>query len=210
MKQFLYIAFFLFSVLSFGQERSVCGIVKDNIISLPGVNVLVEGTNKSTQTDFNGLYCITATPEQFLIFSYIGKKDKRVKATETEINIELEEDDIKLIDGVSPTYIKKNRIPTTTITVKELTTSITPKQYFKENAKNGIFIIFVTSLSTLEKKDLDFQKNYNIKYLTSNPDYSSYFKRYNKQTFKYLNKEYKKKWQKEIRNDALGIDDFLD
>jgi hypothetical protein len=68
----------------------------------------------------------------------------------------------------------------------------------------------VSSVSDLQKKDVEFQNKYNITYLPFDINYSSYFKRYNTFTFKYLNKKYKKNWQREIRNDALGIKDFLD
>lgn len=67
---------FLFAGLSvFAQDsRMVSGVVTDNTdIPLPGVNVLVDGTNIGTITDVNGEYSINV-PEgrTTLVFTYIG------------------------------------------------------------------------------------------------------------------------------------------
>jgi hypothetical protein len=51
----------------------VTGVVSDNAgMPIPGVSVLVKGTNSGTQTDFDGKYAIKAAPSQILIFTYIG------------------------------------------------------------------------------------------------------------------------------------------
>ncbi|WNM18067.1 FEKKY domain-containing protein [Flavobacterium capsici] len=192
------------------KERLVSGIVKDSIGIIPGVNVLIEGTNKSVQTDFDGKYSIKATPDEFIIFSFTGFKDTRVKANELEINVILK-GGIQLKEVNGPAYFpqSKSRPQTTTISVKELTTSSNPKQHFKSNAKKNVFIVYVSNLSSLTQTDFEFQKNYNITYLPYNTAYSNYFKKYNLFTFKSLNKKYKTIWQSEIRKDAIGLDNFI-
>ena len=61
--------------------------------ALPFINVLVQGTNKGTTTDFDGNYSIEVAPDATLIFSYLGYKTKTLKVDgRTEINIQLEED----------------------------------------------------------------------------------------------------------------------
>lgn len=45
---------------------------------LPGVNIVSEGMNIGTQTDFDGYYEIQAPPEQQLHFSYVGYETKIV------------------------------------------------------------------------------------------------------------------------------------
>jgi hypothetical protein len=45
----------LLAQLTFAQERAVTGVVSDNAgMPIPGVSVLVKGTNSGTQTDFDG------------------------------------------------------------------------------------------------------------------------------------------------------------
>lgn len=76
--------------ITFAQERVVSGTVSDNAgLPLPGVSVLVKGTQSGTQTDFDGKYSIKATPNQVLIFSYIGMKTQEAVASSTSVNVKL-------------------------------------------------------------------------------------------------------------------------
>lgn len=72
---------FLFAYSSgFAQEKTVTGTVTDPAkLSIPGVNVIVKGTNRSTSTDFDGKYSISASPGETLIFSFVGFVKKEVK-----------------------------------------------------------------------------------------------------------------------------------
>lgn len=61
--------------LSFAQGRTISGTVTgEDGIPLPGVNVLVKGTAKGVQTDFDGNYAIEATRGDVLVFSFVGLK----------------------------------------------------------------------------------------------------------------------------------------
>jgi hypothetical protein len=72
------------------QERAVTGVVSDNAgMPIPGVSVLVKGTNSGTQTDFDGKYAIKAAPSQILIFTYIGMKTQSLAATSSVLNIKM-------------------------------------------------------------------------------------------------------------------------
>jgi len=75
------------------QEKSVTGTVTDvNGLPLPGVNVAIKGTNSGTQTDFDGLYSLQATPGNVLIFSFIGTKTIELTiGNENTYNIILEQ-----------------------------------------------------------------------------------------------------------------------
>ncbi|MEP2935149.1 MAG: VIT domain-containing protein [Gilvibacter sp.] len=56
-----------------GQEVTVTGTVTDNVGSpLPGVNIIVAGTARGTQTDFDGNYAIDSAIGEVLVFSYVG------------------------------------------------------------------------------------------------------------------------------------------
>jgi TonB-linked SusC/RagA family outer membrane protein len=61
--------------ISFAQEKTVKGVVSDATGPVPGVNVIVKGTKRSTQTDFNGSYSIKAKTGEVLEFSFVGMKN---------------------------------------------------------------------------------------------------------------------------------------
>lgn len=86
--------FFCVFTAALAQEKNVTGTVTDQDgLPLPGVSILVVGTNNGTQSDFDGNYNITASTGQVLKFSYIGQKtvERTVGAT-TVINVSLEQD----------------------------------------------------------------------------------------------------------------------
>ena len=78
--------------LSFAQDKMISGTVTDfEGLPLPGVNILVEGTVKGTQTDFDGNYSIAASEGQALLFSYIGQLDVRIViGTSNTIDVQME------------------------------------------------------------------------------------------------------------------------
>jgi TonB-linked SusC/RagA family outer membrane protein len=57
---------------TFAQERTIKGVVSDVSGPIPGVNVIVKGTKRSAQTDFNGAYSISANEGEVLLFSFLG------------------------------------------------------------------------------------------------------------------------------------------
>ena len=60
---------------AFAQEKMVTGVVSDATGPIPGANVVVKGTNRSTQTDFDGKYSIKASAGEVLVFSFVGMKE---------------------------------------------------------------------------------------------------------------------------------------
>jgi TonB-linked SusC/RagA family outer membrane protein len=95
----------LMAQLTFAQERAVTGVVSDDAgMPIPGVSVLVKGTNFGTQTDFDGKFAIKASPSQILLFTYIGMKSKEVKATSTIVNVKLTGSAVEL-EGVIVTAL---------------------------------------------------------------------------------------------------------
>ncbi|QEC52042.1 iron complex outermembrane receptor protein [Anseongella ginsenosidimutans] len=58
--------------LSLSAQQLVTGTVSDGAEPLPGVSILVRGTNQGTQTDANGAYSINVGPEAVLEFSLLG------------------------------------------------------------------------------------------------------------------------------------------
>jgi TonB-linked SusC/RagA family outer membrane protein len=59
--------------MTFAQEKTVSGTVTESSGQpLPGASVVVRGTTKGTQTDFDGKYSIKANVGDVLVFSYVG------------------------------------------------------------------------------------------------------------------------------------------
>jgi|26BtaG_2_1085354.scaffolds.fasta_scaffold00014_16 TonB-dependent SusC/RagA subfamily outer membrane receptor len=70
---------------------TVFGIVTDDTgLPLPGVNVIVEGTSRGTQTDFDGYYSIDVAQGEELVFSYVGFNIQTILVDSNEYNISLD------------------------------------------------------------------------------------------------------------------------
>lgn len=85
---------FLITIVSLlqAQEKKIKGIVSDNSGVLPGVTVLIKGTETGVETDFDGKYAIKASKGDVLVFSFIGMKMKEVLVKDkTIINVLLTE-----------------------------------------------------------------------------------------------------------------------
>lgn len=76
------------------QEISVSGNVSDGTIPLLGVNVIVEGTNIGTTTDFDGNYSLSNIPEDATLqFSFVGFLTQEIEVNgRTEIDVAMQED----------------------------------------------------------------------------------------------------------------------
>ncbi|WP_405609029.1 SusC/RagA family TonB-linked outer membrane protein [Polaribacter sp. Asnod1-A03] len=98
--------------ITFAQEKTISGVVSDESGVLPGVSVLIKGTVKGAETDFDGKYSIKAKVGDAISFSYIGYKTivKKVGSSNT-INITLVEDanvlDEIVLTGVAGATSKK-------------------------------------------------------------------------------------------------------
>ncbi|TMM31505.1 TonB-dependent receptor [Polaribacter aestuariivivens] len=75
------------------QTVNVKGVVKDSSTGdlLPGVSIIIKGTNKGTQTDFDGAYSLTnVNTGAILVFRYLGYKQNEVVVNSTTINVSLD------------------------------------------------------------------------------------------------------------------------
>ena len=80
------ILFLLFSATMSAQENAVTGKVVDNTgMPLPGVNVVVKGSSKGVQTDFDGNFSISVPAKSTLVISFIGMDEVSVE-TENKRN----------------------------------------------------------------------------------------------------------------------------
>ena len=89
--------------LSAQNEKTITGSITDSKdgMTLPSVNVVVKGTSRTTNADFDGKYSIKANPGEILVFSYIGFITQQITvANQDKINVSLKEDINKLDEVV--------------------------------------------------------------------------------------------------------------
>ena len=78
---------------SFAQEKTVTGVVSDELGPIAGANVVVQGTTRGTTTDFDGNYTIKAKQGEVLVFSYTGMKASTVTiGAASNYNVTMAED----------------------------------------------------------------------------------------------------------------------
>lgn len=71
---------------SFAQEKTIKGIVSnDKGAPVSGANITIKGTNKGTQSDFDGSYSIKAKSGDVLVFSFIGMDEVTRKVTSENV-----------------------------------------------------------------------------------------------------------------------------
>ncbi|MCF6352034.1 MAG: SusC/RagA family TonB-linked outer membrane protein [Cyclobacteriaceae bacterium] len=102
----------LVPLLSFGQDISVSGKVTDEGKEpLPGVNVIIQGTDNGTVTDIDGNFKIDAPSDATLLFSFIGYETQTIAVgNQTTINISMVSDIQSLSEVVVTAFgIKQNK-----------------------------------------------------------------------------------------------------
>jgi TonB-linked SusC/RagA family outer membrane protein len=108
MKRCIYNFTYFLAILLFccqsawAQQQAISGKVVDNSQqALPGVNVIIKGTNKGTATGANGEYTITADRGNVLVFTYLGFASKEVTiGNQTTLNVTLDPEDQQLSEVV--------------------------------------------------------------------------------------------------------------
>ena len=113
---------------SFAQEKTVTGVVSDKTGPLPGANVVVKGTTRGAQTDFDGKFSIQAKQGEVLVISFVGMQDATITVgSANTVNVKLQ-DGVQLSEVVITTdlgYFKKeaNKITSgiSVVTNEELT-----------------------------------------------------------------------------------------
>ncbi|MFK5971697.1 MAG: TonB-dependent receptor [Flavobacteriaceae bacterium] len=88
-------------------QNTITGTISssDDGQPIPGANIVVQGTNNGTSTDFDGNYSIEASSNDVLIFSYLGFKTiNQTVSSQTVINITMEVDAQELDDVIVVGY----------------------------------------------------------------------------------------------------------
>lgn len=96
-------------------QNVVSGTVLDSYgVPLPGANVLVQGTTRGTQTDFDGNFSIEADSDAALVVSYLGFVTQRVSVNgRSSITITMVEDSQALDEVIVTGYTVETKRETT-------------------------------------------------------------------------------------------------
>jgi len=111
---------------SFAQEKTVTGNVTDTSGSLPGVNVVVQGTTRSAQTDLDGNFSIRVSAGEKLVFTFLGFKSQTLTVgTSNSIAVRLVDDatalDAVVVEGYNITKTKaKSNVASVTVSSKTI------------------------------------------------------------------------------------------
>jgi TonB-dependent starch-binding outer membrane protein SusC len=94
--------FMVFAVqLAFAQEKKISGVVSDEFGPIPGANVLVKSSQKTTVTDFDGKFTISAKKGDVIEVSSLGKRAKSITVQDASVyNVRLEDDSKSLTEVV--------------------------------------------------------------------------------------------------------------
>lgn len=99
-------------------QNIVTGVVTTDGLPLPGASILVKGTSRGAQTDFNGKYELEIAQGEILIFSYVGFTPQEIAyAGQASIDVVLVEDANALGEVVVTGYSKQS--------TKDITGSVT-------------------------------------------------------------------------------------
>jgi len=91
----------LFLSLGIFSQQSVSGLITDmSGDNLPGVNIVIKGTNVGVSSDFDGNYQINAENGQILVFSYIGYNNIELTVKEANQDVVMTESDSELDEVV--------------------------------------------------------------------------------------------------------------
>jgi len=97
---------------SYGQEKTISGIVTSSVdgLPLPGVNVIVKSTSRGVQTDFDGNYSIDASAGEVITFSFLGMQTSETTVgPSNSINVTLQEDVESLTEVIVVGFSTKSR-----------------------------------------------------------------------------------------------------
>ena len=86
--------------ISFAQESTISGTVTDESGVLPGVSIIIQGSKKGVETDFDGKYSIKASSGDVLIFRYIGYLTVNKTVGSSSVMDVLLEEDASVLDEI--------------------------------------------------------------------------------------------------------------
>ncbi len=142
----------LFCVVAVAQQRTITGIVSDTSGPLPGANVFVKGTARTTQTNFDGKYTIKASKGEILMFNFVGYSTTQITVRDSNtINVVLKSDSVELeevvVVGYASTPKKSRSLASTTVTSEKISGKAAGLNIVHNSVQPGIVIRGVASVS---------------------------------------------------------------
>ncbi|MGL5275684.1 SusC/RagA family TonB-linked outer membrane protein [Myroides sp.] len=68
------------------QQKALKGVVTEGGLPLPGVTVMIKGTDKGTQTDLNGNYTLNVQKGDVLVYSFVGMQEVTHKVGDAQVH----------------------------------------------------------------------------------------------------------------------------
>jgi TonB-linked SusC/RagA family outer membrane protein len=138
--------------LSKPRETEVAGIVTDDTgLGLPGVNILIKGTQNGTTSDNEGRYKIAvADPNATLVFSFVGYLSQEVPVgSRSSIDISLKADDKTLNEIVVVGYgiVKKRDLTGSVVSIGAAELREQPVSSFNQALQGRVAGVQVTNSS---------------------------------------------------------------
>lgn len=91
--------------LTHAQEKELSGMVTEGGMPLPGVTILLQGTQKGVQTDLDGKYALNVKQGDVLVFSFIGMKEVKYTVNNQRIfNLQMTAEE-QMLEGVVVTAL---------------------------------------------------------------------------------------------------------
>lgn len=121
LKIILPLIFLLVSVIGYAQQKTVSGIITSGADGspLPGVNVIIKGTNDGVSSDFEGNFSIEVEETSVLQFSFLGFLSQEITVQGvTTIDVVLVEDATALDEVVVTGYTTQSKTTVTTAIAK--------------------------------------------------------------------------------------------
>ena len=105
-----FLMFFCAIVSATAQQKTIAGTVSDSNGELPGVSILIKGTIKGTETDFDGKYTIKANTGDVLQFMFLGYVTaEKIVGESLVLDVTLQEDSSVLDEVVVVGYGKSTK-----------------------------------------------------------------------------------------------------
>ncbi|PKW20387.1 alpha-2-macroglobulin family protein [Flavobacterium lindanitolerans] len=100
---------YLIEKLVLSNGKTISGVVMENGMPLPGVNVIVSGTDRGTQTDYDGKYEIKAIFGEILEFNFVGFREKFIYINNSVIDVDMDARDEFLNEVIVTGYATTKR-----------------------------------------------------------------------------------------------------
>lgn len=137
--------------LAISAQQFIVGTVSDeNGLPLPGATVLIQNTDRGTNTDFDGNYQIFANKDDVLVFSFVGMISQTISiASSTQIDVTLQVSN-NILDEIIVTGYGSRRKGSITGSAESMDVDIVsaaPRAAFQESLQGNLAGVHVVSFS---------------------------------------------------------------